>query len=53
MDVLLDQSREVFPEFLADEFINQEQDYHFGLQEGEGISELFDCDFEDFTPLDF
>uniref|UniRef100_A0A8B9G8H0 E2F/DP family winged-helix DNA-binding domain-containing protein n=1 Tax=Amazona collaria TaxID=241587 RepID=A0A8B9G8H0_9PSIT len=53
MDVLLDQSREDFPEFLADEFINQAQDYHFGLQEGEGISELFDCDFEDFTPLDF
>uniref|UniRef100_A0A674HEE3 E2F transcription factor 1 n=1 Tax=Taeniopygia guttata TaxID=59729 RepID=A0A674HEE3_TAEGU len=29
------------------------QDYHFGLEEGEGISELFDCNFGDFTPLDF
>ncbi|XP_065501882.1 transcription factor E2F1 [Caloenas nicobarica] len=57
MDTLLDQSREDFSGFLADEFINlsppQTQDYHFGLEEGEGISELFDCDFGDFTPLDF
>ncbi|NWR62397.1 E2F1 factor, partial [Bucorvus abyssinicus] len=57
MDALLEQSREDFPGFLADEFINlsppQAQDYHFGLEEGEGISELFDCDFGDFTPLDF
>ncbi|XP_009471615.1 PREDICTED: transcription factor E2F1 [Nipponia nippon] len=57
MDALLDQSREDFSGFLADEFINlsppQAQDYHFGLEEGEGISELFDCDFGDFTPLDF
>ncbi|NXL59570.1 E2F1 factor, partial [Chordeiles acutipennis] len=57
MDTLLDQSREDFSGFLADEFINlsppQAQDYHFGLEEGEGISELFDCDFGDFTPLDF
>ncbi|XP_009585438.1 PREDICTED: transcription factor E2F1-like, partial [Fulmarus glacialis] len=57
MDALLEQSREDFSGFLADEFINlsppQAQDYHFGLEEGEGISELFDCDFGDFTPLDF
>ncbi|NWZ56255.1 E2F1 factor, partial [Haliaeetus albicilla] len=57
MDALLEQSREDFSGFLADEFINlsppQVQDYHFGLEEGEGISELFDCDFGDFTPLDF
>ncbi|XP_009563709.2 transcription factor E2F1 [Cuculus canorus] len=57
MDTLLEQSREDFSGFLADEFINlsppQAQDYHFGLEEGEGISELFDCDFGDFTPLDF
>ncbi|XP_010192767.1 PREDICTED: transcription factor E2F1, partial [Mesitornis unicolor] len=57
MDALLEQSREDFSGFLADEFINlsppQTQDYHFGLEEGEGISELFDCDFGDFTPLDF
>ncbi|XP_040978660.1 transcription factor E2F1 isoform X2 [Aquila chrysaetos chrysaetos] len=33
--------------------VEEAQDYHFGLEEGEGISELFDCDFGDFTPLDF
>ncbi|XP_068275842.1 transcription factor E2F1 [Nyctibius grandis] len=57
MDALLEQSREDFAGFLADEFIAlsppQAQDYHFGLEEGEGVSELFDCDFGDFTPLDF
>ncbi|CAN8190920.1 unnamed protein product [Coccothraustes coccothraustes] len=57
MDMLLEQSREDLAGFLADEFINlsppQAQDYHFGLEEGEGISELFDCNFGDFTPLDF
>ncbi|NWS90116.1 E2F1 factor, partial [Toxostoma redivivum] len=58
MDILLEQqSREDLEGFLADEFINlsppQAQDYHFGLEEGEGISELFDCNFGDFTPLDF
>ncbi|XP_051955573.1 transcription factor E2F1-like [Xyrauchen texanus] len=29
------------------------QDYHFGLEEHEGISELFDCDFGDLGPLEF
>ncbi|XP_010148574.1 PREDICTED: transcription factor E2F1, partial [Eurypyga helias] len=58
MDALLEQNREEdFSGFLADEFINlsppQAQDYHFGLEEGEGISELFDCDFGDLMPLDF
>ncbi|KGL98932.1 Transcription factor E2F1, partial [Charadrius vociferus] len=57
MDALLEHSREDFSGFLTDEFINLSpppaQDYHFGLEEGEGISELFDCDFGDFTPLDF
>ncbi|XP_067164061.1 transcription factor E2F1 [Apteryx mantelli] len=57
MDALLEQSKDDFSGFLPDEFINlsppQPQDYHFGLEEGEGISELFDCDFGDFTPLDF
>ncbi|NWV05436.1 E2F1 factor, partial [Ptilonorhynchus violaceus] len=55
MDILLEQSREDLAGFLADEFINLSpaQDYHFGLEEGEGISELFDCNFGDFTPLDF
>lgn len=56
MDMLLEQ-REDLAGFLGDEFINlsppQAQDYHFGLEEGEGISELFDCNFGDFTPLDF
>ncbi|NXM82552.1 E2F1 factor, partial [Oenanthe oenanthe] len=59
MDMLLEQQsrEEDLAGFLADEFINlsppQAQDYHFGLEEGEGISELFDCNFGDFTPLDF
>ncbi|NXE56953.1 E2F1 factor, partial [Casuarius casuarius] len=57
MDALLEQTKDDFSGFLPDEFINlsppQPQDYHFGLEEGEGISELFDCDFGDFTPLDF
>ncbi|NXC83154.1 E2F1 factor, partial [Cercotrichas coryphoeus] len=59
MDILLEQQsrEEDLAGFLADEFINlsppQAQDYHFGLEEGEGISELFDCNFGDFTPLDF
>ncbi|XP_043086271.1 transcription factor E2F1 isoform X2 [Puntigrus tetrazona] len=29
------------------------QDYHFGLEEHEGVSELFDCDFGDLGPLEF
>lgn len=29
------------------------QDYHFGLEEHEGISELFDCDFSGLGPLEF
>ncbi|XP_027021557.1 transcription factor E2F1 [Tachysurus fulvidraco] len=29
----------------------QTQDYHFGLEDHEGISELFDCDFTDLGPL--
>ncbi|XP_069744135.1 transcription factor E2F1-like [Narcine bancroftii] len=29
------------------------QDYHFGLDEDEGISELFDCDFDSLKPLEF
>ncbi|XP_019395259.1 PREDICTED: transcription factor E2F1 [Crocodylus porosus] len=57
VDTLLEQNKDDFSSFLPDEFINlsppQPQDYHFGLEEGEGISELFDCDFGDFTPLDF
>ncbi|KAI4896090.1 hypothetical protein NFI96_026443, partial [Prochilodus magdalenae] len=28
-------------------------DYHFGLEDHEGISELFDCDFSDLGPLEF
>ncbi|KAK9954692.1 hypothetical protein ABG768_016741 [Culter alburnus] len=29
------------------------QDYHFGLEDHEGVSELFDCDFGDLGPLEF
>ncbi|XP_076839879.1 transcription factor E2F1 [Brachyhypopomus gauderio] len=29
------------------------REYHFGLEEHEGISELFDCDFSDLGPLEF
>lgn len=36
-----------------DGFINlsppHSHDYHFGLEDHEGISELFDCDFGDLT----
>ncbi|XP_042690444.1 transcription factor E2F1 [Centrocercus urophasianus] len=57
VDTLLEQGKDDLSGFLADEFIAlsppQPQDYHFGLEDGEGISELFDCDFGDFTHLDF
>ncbi|XP_044303520.1 transcription factor E2F1 isoform X3 [Varanus komodoensis] len=57
VDALLHQGKDDFSSFLPSEFIAlsppQTQDYHFGLEEGEGISELFDCDFGDFTSLDF
>uniref|UniRef100_A0A8D0DG80 E2F transcription factor 1 n=1 Tax=Salvator merianae TaxID=96440 RepID=A0A8D0DG80_SALMN len=57
VDALLQQGKDDFSSFLPAEFIAlsppQAQDYHFGLEEGEGISELFDCDFGDFTSLDF
>lgn len=57
VDTLLEQGKDDLSGFLADEFIAlsppQSQDYHFGLEDGEGISELFDCDFGDFTHLDF
>ncbi|KAK6308147.1 hypothetical protein J4Q44_G00214180 [Coregonus suidteri] len=40
-----------------DGFINlsppQSHDYHFGLDEHEGITELFDSDFGNFTPQEF
>ncbi|XP_026055659.1 transcription factor E2F1-like [Carassius auratus] len=29
------------------------QDYHFGLEDHEGVSELFDCDFSDLGHLEF
>lgn len=57
VDALLEQGKDDFSSFLPAEFIAlsppQTQDYHFGLEDGEGISELFDCDFGDFTSLDF
>ncbi|KAJ8390223.1 hypothetical protein AAFF_G00109620 [Aldrovandia affinis] len=56
-DYLLEQSLEDFSPLPLESFINisppHAHDYHFGLEEGEGISELFDCDFGDLTPLDF
>ncbi|XP_016017730.2 transcription factor E2F1 [Rousettus aegyptiacus] len=57
-DSLLEQVREDFSGLLPEEFISLSPphgalDYHFGLEEGEGIRDLFDCDFGDLTPLDF
>ncbi|XP_014441605.1 transcription factor E2F1 isoform X2 [Tupaia chinensis] len=56
-DSLLEHVREDFG-LLPEEFISlspphEALDYHFGLEEGEGIRDLFDCDFGDLTPLDF
>ncbi|XP_060044579.1 transcription factor E2F1 [Erinaceus europaeus] len=56
-DSLLEHVREDFSG-LPEEFISlspplEALDYHFGLEEGEGIKDLFDCDFGDLTPLDF
>ncbi|KAJ8340706.1 hypothetical protein SKAU_G00353390 [Synaphobranchus kaupii] len=55
-DYLLDRTLEDFSSLPLDSFINlsppQVHDYHFGLEEGEGISELFDCDFGDLAPMD-
>ncbi|XP_075696484.1 transcription factor E2F1-like [Rhinoderma darwinii] len=46
----------VLPDFLCDEFISLSpplsHEYHFGLENSEGVSELFDCDFSDLTSLD-
>uniref|UniRef100_A0A2K5DQW3 E2F transcription factor 1 n=1 Tax=Aotus nancymaae TaxID=37293 RepID=A0A2K5DQW3_AOTNA len=57
-DSLLEHVREDFSGLLPEEFISlspphEGLDYHFGLEEGEGIRDLFDCDFGDLTPLDF
>ncbi|XP_058143336.2 transcription factor E2F1 [Dasypus novemcinctus] len=57
-DSLLEHEREDFSSLLPEEFISlspphETLDYHFGLEEGEGIRDLFDCDFGDLTPLDF
>uniref|UniRef100_H0XS60 E2F transcription factor 1 n=1 Tax=Otolemur garnettii TaxID=30611 RepID=H0XS60_OTOGA len=57
-DSLLEHVREDFSTILPEEFISlspphETLDYHFGLEEGEGIRDLFDCDFGDLTPLDF
>ncbi|KAK2488583.1 hypothetical protein MC885_015935 [Smutsia gigantea] len=57
-DSLLEHVREDFSSLLPEEFISlspphEVLDYHFGLEEGEGIRDLFDCDFGDLTPLDF
>ncbi|XP_037667565.1 LOW QUALITY PROTEIN: transcription factor E2F1 [Choloepus didactylus] len=57
-DSLLEHVREDFSNLLPEEFISlspphEALDYHFGLEEGEGIRDLFDCDFGDLAPLDF
>lgn len=57
-DSLLEHAREDMTGLLPGEFISlspphEALDYHFGLEEGEGIRDLFDCDFGDLTPLDF
>ncbi|GAB1287099.1 Transcription factor E2F1 [Apodemus speciosus] len=57
-DSLLEHVKEDFSGLLPGEFISlspphEALDYHFGLEEGEGIRDLFDCDFGDLTPLDF
>ncbi|XP_012583553.1 PREDICTED: transcription factor E2F1 [Condylura cristata] len=57
-DSLLEHVREDFSSLLPEEFISlspphEALDYHFGLEESEGIRDLFDCDFGDLTPLDF
>lgn len=55
-DCLFDRNGECLP-LPLDGFINlsppHSHDYHFGLEEHEGISELFDCDFGDLKPLEF
>ncbi|XP_030643190.1 transcription factor E2F1 [Chanos chanos] len=55
-DFLLDRGGDSFA-LPIDSFINlsppHNQDYHFGLEDHEGISELFDCDFTDLGPLEF
>ncbi|XP_029392386.1 transcription factor E2F1 isoform X2 [Mus pahari] len=57
-DSLLEHVKEDFSGLLPGEFISlspphETLDYHFGLEESEGIRDLFDCDFGDLTPLDF
>ena len=55
-DFLLDRNGECLS-LPLDGFINisppHSHDYHFGLEDNEGISELFDCDFGDLKPLEF
>ncbi|XP_059834770.1 transcription factor E2F1 [Hypanus sabinus] len=55
---LLQQPEDILPSIPFDDtFINLSppllQDYHFGLDEGEGISELFDCNFDTLQTLEF
>ncbi|XP_045151457.1 transcription factor E2F1 [Echinops telfairi] len=52
-----EEEQEGFSGLLPEEFIylpppNEALGYHFGL-DGEGVRELFDCDFGDLTPMDF
>ncbi|CAH2292663.1 transcription factor E2F1 [Pelobates cultripes] len=53
---LLTEARDVLPDLLNDEFISlsppMSHEYHFGLENTEGVSDLFDCDFGDLTSFD-
>ncbi|XP_063065612.1 transcription factor E2F1 [Engraulis encrasicolus] len=55
-DLLLDDGLDCF-NFPTSSFISLSpplsQDYHFGLEENEGINELFDCNFGELGSLEF
>ncbi|XP_078275414.1 transcription factor E2F1-like [Rhinoraja longicauda] len=55
---LLQPPEDILPSMPFDDtFVNLSppllQDYHFGLDEDEGISELFDCNFDSLQPLEY
>ncbi|KAG2464329.1 E2F1 factor, partial [Polypterus senegalus] len=56
-EFLLDKTVDELPPLPLESFISlsppHSSEYHFGLEPQEGISELFDCNFGDLTPLEF
>ncbi|XP_028668226.1 transcription factor E2F1 [Erpetoichthys calabaricus] len=56
-EFLLDKNVDELPPLPLESFISlsppHSSEYHFGLEPEEGISELFDCNFGDLTPLEF